>query len=169
MHAAPAWVTATVWPAIVSTAPRGEDEELAAADTVTFAVPVLPAVTVSQAALSTALHEQPVAAVTVSEAVLAVDASDNAVVESVYVHGAPACVTVTVWPATVTLPVRGAVPAFAVTENLAEPAPVALLPAVIVIQGALLIDVHPQPVLVLTVTLPDPAPDASDTLVVDSG
>ena len=84
-------------------------------------------------------------------------------------HGAPACVTVTVWPAIVTVPVRGAVPAFAVTENCAEPAPVALLPAVIVIQEALLVDVQPQPVLVLTVTLPDPAPDASDTLVVDSG
>ena len=84
-------------------------------------------------------------------------------------HAAPACVTVTVWPATVTVPERGAVPAFAVTENCAEPAPVALLPPVIVIHEALLIDVHPQPALVPTVTLPDPAPDASDTLVVDSG
>ena len=80
-----ACVTATVWPAIVTVELRAEASEFAVAASVTApaAVPGLPLVTVSQAALLTAVQEHPVPAVTAIEAVAAVDSSDNAVVESV--------------------------------------------------------------------------------------
>jgi hypothetical protein len=64
-------------------------------------------------------------------------------------------VTVKVWPATVIVPVRCG-PVFAATENCVVPAPLPLAPLEIVIQEALLVAVHAQPVTVVTVTEPDP-------------
>ena len=52
-------------------------------------------------------------------------------------HGVPAaCVMVTVRPATVTIPTRGVVVGFAITDQLAEPLPVLVTPLLpTVIQG----------------------------------
>ena len=80
-------------------------------------LPLAPAVTVSQlVALLTAVQLQPVPAVTVTVPVVAPDdARVDEVGAIVNVHGAPACVTVKVWPPIVIVPVRDVVPVFAAT------------------------------------------------------
>ena len=79
-------------------------------------LPDAPAVTVIQAALLTAVQLHPVPAVTVTVPVAAAEVVRfDDVGEMVNVHGAPACVTVKVWPAIVTVPVRDVVPVFAAT------------------------------------------------------
>ncbi len=62
-----------------------------------------------------------------------------------------------VCPATVIVPVRCG-PVFAATENCVTPAPLPLAPAVMVIHESLLVAVHAQPVVVVTLTDPDPPP-----------
>lgn len=76
-----------------------------------------------------------------------------------------ACETVTVWPATVIVPVR-AEPVFGVAAKVTLPLPVPLWPDVMVIHAALLVAVHAQPLVVVTATGP-PVPPAPpiDTLV----
>jgi hypothetical protein len=74
------------------------------------------------------------------------------------VHDAPAWVTVTVFPATVMVPVRDVTAVLADTENCVRPLPATLLPPVIAIQAALLIAVQGQPLGVLTVIVKVPAP-----------
>ena len=64
-------------------------------------------------------------------------------------------VTVKVWPAMVTVPVRCG-PVFAATENCVAPAPLPLAPEVTVIQASLLVAVQAQPVWAVTVTEPPP-------------
>ena len=78
-----------------------------------------------------------------------------------------ACVTVTVWPATVTVPVREA-PLLSATLNPAVPLPVTLLPDVSVIQLALLAAVHAHVLPVVTVTPTVPAAELRDWLVGDA-
>ena len=56
-------------------------------------------------------------------------------------HDAPAWVTVTVWPATVIVPLRGVTAVLADTDNCVTPLPATLLPPVIPIQAALLLAV----------------------------
>ena len=75
------------------------------------------------------------------------------------VHGAPAWVTLNVWPAIVTDPVRCAVPVFAATVTLTVPLPV--LPDPTVNHAALLVVLHAQvlPVVTATATLSPPAGD----------
>ena len=75
-------------------------------------LPLAPAVTVSQASLLTAVQLQPVPAVTVDRAGgwPADVARFDEVGAIVNVHGAPACVTVKVWPPIVIVPVRDACP-----------------------------------------------------------
>jgi len=71
---------------------------------------------VSQASLLVAVQLQPALAVTVIEPLIASDEVRFADVgEIVNVHGAPACVTVKVCPATVIVPVRDVVPVLAAT------------------------------------------------------
>jgi len=72
------------------------------------------------------------------------------------------CVTVNVWPAIVSVPVRELVSVLAVTENAVVPLPVPLAPAVIVIQVALLVAVQAQPLLVATLELPLPPQDGNE-------
>ena len=62
--------------------------------------------------------------------------------------------TVTVWPATVTVPLREAPVVFAATVKLLDPRPVIDAPLVIVIQLALLTAVHAQLEPVVTAMLP---------------
>ena len=77
-------------------------------------VPHAPAVTVIHVALLVAVHAQPAVAVTatVAEPPLAAALAD--VGEALKLHG-KVCVIVTVWPATVSVPVREVVPVFAAT------------------------------------------------------
>jgi len=74
------------------------------------------------------------------------------------VHGATnaAWLTVNVWPAIVSVPVRAA-PALAATVKLTEPPPLPDAPAVIVIQSGLLdVAVQAQPAAAVTVVEPEP-------------
>jgi hypothetical protein len=75
-----------------------------------------PPVTVIQLLLLTAVQAQPEALVTLTLPVVADDEIDRDVVDSVKLHGTPACVTVNVWPATVTVPVRALADVLALTE-----------------------------------------------------
>ena len=65
----------------------------------------------------------------------------------------PACVTVTVCPATVSVPVRGVVAVLAATVKLTPPLPEPLGPVVMVIQLALVAAVHEQLVPDVTETV----------------
>ena len=79
-------------------------------------LPEAPAVTVIHASLLTAVQLQPVPAVTVTVPVAAADVARlDEVGATVKVQGAPACVTVKVWPPIVIVPVRDVVPALAAT------------------------------------------------------
>jgi len=77
----------------------------------------------------------------------------------------PAWVTVTVRPATVSVPVREVSAALAATEIVTVPLPEPLAPAVTVIQDALETAVQAHPVVVVTVRLALPPPAAVDTEV----
>ena len=79
-------------------------------------LPLAPAVTVIHASLLAAVQAQPVPAVTVTVPVVAAeDVKFEDVGAMVNVHGAPTWVTVNVCPPIVIVPVRDAVPVFAVT------------------------------------------------------
>ena len=66
VHAAPSWITETVWPATVNMPLRCDVEGLAVALNVTvpLPLPLAPPLMVSQVALLLAVHVHPVAAVT---------------------------------------------------------------------------------------------------------
>ena len=89
----------------------------------------------------------------------AAESSDRAVGETLYVHGAgaPFWVTVTVWPATVRLPVRSLVALLAVALNVTVPLPDPLEPPLILSQPALLVAVQPHPPAAVTVVVEEPA------------
>jgi hypothetical protein len=160
---APAWVTVNVLPPIVSVPVRGLVVGFAATLYVTdpFPLPVAPALMVIQATLLVAVHAQPAAAVTVTVPLppAAVAFADGAPI--VGAHGVPACVTVKVAPAIVSVPVRLVVPAFAATVNVTVPDPVPAAPVLTVIHAALLTAVQVHPVPALTVLLP--LPPAAET------
>jgi hypothetical protein len=81
-----------------------------------FPVPLAPAPIVIHESLLAAVQLQPAPAVTVIEPLAAIaDGSADEVGEMVKVQGAPGCVTLNVWPATVSVPVRDVVPVFAAT------------------------------------------------------
>src|SRR5439155_7422077 len=174
VHApAPACVTVTGCPAIVSVPVRDAEPVFAAIEllTVPFPVPLAPAVIVIHAALLAAVHVQVVPDAVMLTLPVAPSAGTAALVaESVYVHApAPACVTVTVCPAIVSVPVRDAEPVFAAIELLTVPFPVPLAPAVIVIHAALLVAVHVQLVPdAVMLTLPVAPSAATAALVAES-
>ncbi len=156
---APAWVTVTVWPAMVSVPVRGDVDVFAAMENATapFPLPPVPDVMVIQEALLVAVHVQPASVVTVLLPEVAAAPGVSDVGETVKVQGTPACVTVTVWPAMVSVPVRGDVAVLAAMENATVPLPLPLAPDVMVSQEALLVAVHVQPAVVVTVLLPEVA------------
>ncbi len=80
------------------------------------------------------------------------------------VAAAAACVTVYTWPAIVTVPVRGAVPALAATLSDTLPLPLPDAPAVTVIHAALLSADHPHEVPAVTPTVNVPPADPADWL-----
>jgi hypothetical protein len=93
---------------------------------------------------------------TVTVVLVSIPVAPPAGVLPVMVGGAPACVTVWVRPAIVSVPVLAFTPALAVTVKVAVPLPVPL-EVVVIQEGALLVAVQAQPPCVATVTLPDPA------------
>jgi hypothetical protein len=78
-------------------------------------VPLVPALTVSHAALLVAVQPQPATAVTVTVPLPADESGFAEVGAMVAAHGTPAWVTVKVRPPTVSVPVRGLVVVFAAT------------------------------------------------------
>jgi hypothetical protein len=78
-------------------------------------LPGVPLVTVIHEVLLVAVHEQPVCEVTAIVPVPDPGATDAPVGEIEKLHGTPAWLTVNVWPATVIVPERPAVPGFAAT------------------------------------------------------
>jgi hypothetical protein len=83
------------------------------------------------------------------------------------VHGAPACVTVKVRPATVKVAVRIDDVVFAAALNATGPEPLPLAPDVTVSQAALLVAVHAHPVGAVTVTEPEPPAAVTPWLVAE--
>jgi hypothetical protein len=164
VQAAAAWLTVNVLPPIVSVPLRGEVTVLASTvnDAVPLAVPLAPAVTVIQLALLTAVHAHPVTADTVAdpEPPVAAALSDDGEIEGV--QGAPASLTVNVWPPIVTVPLRGVVLVFAGALNPTVPLPLPLAPDVTVSHALLLVAVHAQPVGAVIPTLPVPPVPATD-------
>ena len=148
----------TVCPAIVSVPVRGLVEVFAATEyaTVPIPVPLPPLVTVIHAALLTPVHAQPLVVVTVVDNGPPAAGADCAVDERAKLQ-APLCVTVSVVPAIVSVPVRGVVAVLAATLYDTVPLPVPLLPAVTVIHVVLLLTpVQAQPPVVVTVAVCEP-------------
>ena len=75
--------------------------------------------------------------------------------------------TVTVWPPTISVPVRGAPVPFGATLKLNDPSP-DMPPLVTVIQAAVLAGVHAQALPVITEILLLSPVDGADTLVGDT-
>jgi hypothetical protein len=110
VHGAAAWFTVNVWPAMVSVPARVVPLGLAAALklTVPLPLPVAPAVTLNQLVLLlTAVHVQPVGAVTFVAPVPPLAMTDCDVGATENVHGAAAWFTVKVCPAIMSVPLRG--------------------------------------------------------------
>ena len=118
-----------VWPAIVTDPVRCAVPVFAATVTLTVPLPVLPRPDdVNHAALLVVLHAQVLPAVTATVTDSPAAGELRLLGAIVNVHGAPACVTLNVWPAIVTVPVRCAVPVFAATVTATVPLPVPLAP-----------------------------------------
>jgi hypothetical protein len=117
VHATPAWVTVTVWPAIVNVPVRGVLAVFAAidSDTVPVPLPVAPPVTVIHGSALAAVHEQPATEVTEMLPGEALAATDKLVDDSVNVHAGAACVTPKARPPTVIVAERAAVVELAAT------------------------------------------------------
>jgi hypothetical protein len=131
--------------------------------------PVPPLVTESHAADEVADHEQAAPVVTATDPVDAADPADTLVGASVMSH-VPVWVTLTVWPAIVSDPVRGAVVELAATSKVTPPLPELFgpAPAVTVIQAELLVAVHVQPAGMVTDTTREPPALSKDSEVDDS-
>ena len=127
----------------------------------------LPAfVTVSHDAELVAVHEHAPAALTVTEPDEGSAAEETELGEIEMSH-VPAWLTVTVLPAIVSVPVRGAVAVLAATWNVTPASPVLFGPApdVIVIHETLLTEVHTHAVGIWTETMPVPPAASSDSVV----
>ena len=161
---AAACVTLKVCPAIVKVAERADVVVFAAAVKVTvpLPLPVPPAEMVTQPALLVAVHAQPPVVVTSTVPDPPAAANDWLGAERLKAQAAPACVTVNVLPATVSVPVRGVVAVDAATVKPTDPLPVPLPPAVRVNQAALLVADHPHPAPAVTPTLPLPPAAVND-------
>ena len=107
----------TVLPAIVSVPLRDDVVVLAATEKFTgpFPEPLPPLVTEIQDALLVAVQAQPLVVVTVEESVAAAPEIECVIGATVKTQ-APACVTVSVRPAIVSVPVRGVVNVFVAAE-----------------------------------------------------
>jgi hypothetical protein len=160
-------VTATDCPATVSDPDRAGPAFAATLNaTEPVPVPLAPDVTVIHESLRTAVQPQPLGAVTEIGGPLPAAAPTDAVVGVTVIAQVPAWETVTVWPATLMVPLRSG-PAFAATLNATEPGPVPPAGGVTKIHGALLTAVQPHPLGAVTeIGGPLPAADPTDAVVV---
>ena len=108
----------------------------------------------SQDALLEAVHVHPVGMVTATDPCAPAAATEAPVGAMAAVQTTPACVTVTVSPPTVSVPVRGDRLVFAATLKFTVPSPEPLAPDVMVSHEAELAAVHEQPASVSTLTVP---------------
>jgi hypothetical protein len=132
-------------------------EGLAATEklTVPLPAPLAPDVMVTNAALLTAVHGQPVVVVTATLPVPPVDVN-------VWFGGAmakthPAWLIVKTWSTTVIVALRGVSEVLAATVKLTVPLPVPLDPEVMVTNAALGTAVQAQPVVTSKLPIPPPA------------
>jgi hypothetical protein len=130
-------------------------------------LPLAPLVIVSQdVSLLTPVHAQPPGAVTTVEPVPPPKTTEAPVGAIEYEHGAPASVTVKVWPPMVSVPVRCDELGFAVALKLTVPLPLPPAALVIVSQDvSLLTAVHEQPLGAVIAVEPVPPPNATDAPV----
>ncbi len=151
-------VTVKVLVAIVTIALRAAAVVFAATLklTVPLAEPLAPPVTVTQLAPLVAVHAQPDVVVTAAVPVPAAAPNARLVGEMLNVQPAPACVTVKLRPAMVSVADRLVVAVLAATLNVTVPLVEPLDPPVTVTQLAPLVAVQGQPVIAVTATLPDP-------------
>ena len=103
----------------------------------------------------------PVAAVTLVVEDPAADVRVAEVGVTPNVQVIPLWVTVTGWPATVSVPTRCDVEVFAVALKVTVPLPLPLAPLLMVSHPALLVAVHVQPVAAVTLVVDDPAAEVS--------
>ena len=163
----PACVTVNVRPATVSVPMRWTPLGFAA--TLKLVVPpplpLAPDVIVSQLLLLlVAFQVHPARAVTDVDPVPPVAASVGLLTGKIEnVQGAPTCVTVKVWPATVKVPVRGEPIGLGPTLKFVVPSPDPLAPDVMVSHPALLVAVQEQPVGMSTDV--DPVLPVAETFV----
>jgi hypothetical protein len=161
---AAACVTVKVCPATVTVAVRVDVVVLAAVTNVTapLPVPVAPVETVTHPALLAAVHAHP--AVVVTLMVPEPPAAANAWLagEIVNAQPTPACVTVNVLPAMVSVPVRGVVAVEAATAKVTDAVPLPVAPVVTDSHAALLVAPQAQPAAAVTATLPVPPAAAKD-------
>ncbi len=138
----------TVWPATVNVPVRAVPVVLAATLNVTEPMPdpLAPAVTVIQDVVVVVVQEQDVPEVTLRVRLLASASTAKLVGVRVAEQPVAPWVTVTVWPATVTVPVRAVPVVLAATLNVTEPMPDPLAPAVTVIQDVVVVAVQEQDV-----------------------
>src|SRR5919198_3075895 len=153
-HGAASCAAVNVWLAIVAVAvraPAGLGAMLM--EIVPFPVPDSPLVIVSDGSLLTAVHEHQLPVVTLTIAVPPPDGIAWVAGEMEKLHPAAACVTVKVWSAIVTVPVRSPA-AFAAIETAIVPLPHPDAPAVIVIHGAfdVVVQLHVLPLAIATLT-----------------
>jgi hypothetical protein len=169
VHAvAPACVTVTACPATVTVPVREVVDVLAATVNVTAPFPEpLTGDTVIQLAPEFAFHPQPDGFATVIVNVPPPLPGVSPVGDTEYVQAAGACVTVTVFPAIVTVPVRDVVAVFAPTVIVVVPEPVPLVGDIMIQLAPVEADhAHPEPAVTLITQLPPPL--VIDTLVGDT-
>ena len=156
----------TTWPATVSAPVRAAPVVLAVAlnDTIPVPLPDEPDVIDSHSAFADAVQAQPLTAVTVTVPPPAPAPRLTLGGTTAKVHANASCVTVNVWPAMVSVPVRTE-PVFAATANETEPFPEPDAPEVTVIQLAFDAAVHAHPFDAVTLTDPLPPPTPTFWLV----
>ena len=105
---AAAWETVNVWEAIVSVPVRADVFGFGATEKPTDPppLPLDPLVTVIQPSLLAPVQAHPACVVTLVDPVPPAATTDWLAGEIEYVHPAPACVTVKVWPPMLSVPVR---------------------------------------------------------------
>jgi hypothetical protein len=113
-------------------------------------VPVTPAVIVIHGVVVVAVHEHLVPVVTENVELFPPSGTVNEDGATEYVQLLIACVNVTVWPATVMVPIRTAAPSFGATVKVTCPMLIPVAPLVTVIQSTLLTAVQAQPVITET-------------------
>jgi hypothetical protein len=108
--------------------------------------------TVIHEGIPVAVHAQPLLVAIVKVLLFPAAFTETLAGETVNAH-VPACVTVNVWPAIVTDPVRSLVAVLAATRIVAVPLPEPLAPDVTEIHDVPLVADHEQPVPAVTATV----------------